>query len=82
MNRYISHSTNLILIFIHISQDRIEAAIVWSLKKDHVLWEGCKFLYKAEDDPCLKEWEEERRNAYSASAALYAWSLKSNGSSF
>ncbi|KAJ6512633.1 hypothetical protein C8R45DRAFT_890404 [Mycena sanguinolenta] len=53
-------------------QDHDEVANVWTLKKNHTLFNGCTVLYTAEDDPCLKFWaESDHQNVYSFGAALF-----------
>ncbi|KAG8926720.1 hypothetical protein FRC02_008712 [Tulasnella sp. 418] len=62
-------------------QDRVEETTVFHLKKDHRVFANCTFGYDPETDPCLNEWYTGgRKNLYSAGAALWAWSYKSNAS--
>lgn len=47
-------------------QDRIEMTIVWKLKQNHTILNGCLFG-DTFDDPCLKTWAEDgHTNVYSA----------------
>ncbi|QRW11628.1 GMC oxidoreductase [Ceratobasidium sp. AG-Ba] len=59
-------------------QDRIEMTIVWKLKQNHTLLNGCLFG-DTFADPCLKEWSEQgHNNAYSSGPAVYSHSYKSS----
>ncbi|KAG8926718.1 hypothetical protein FRC02_008710, partial [Tulasnella sp. 418] len=62
-------------------QDRVEEVVLWHLKKDHKIWDGCVLGETAASDPCLAEWQNDgHKNLYSSSAAIYAWSHKSDNS--
>jgi choline dehydrogenase len=47
-------------------QDRIEMTIVWKLKQNHTILNGCLFGDTLAD-PCLKTWSEQgHNNVYSS----------------
>ncbi|KAJ7340778.1 hypothetical protein DFH08DRAFT_245159 [Mycena albidolilacea] len=51
-------------------QDHDEVSNIWTLKKNHTLFDGCTALYTPEDDPCLKFWiESDHQNLYSLGVA-------------
>ncbi|KAG9123179.1 hypothetical protein FRC07_000143 [Ceratobasidium sp. 392] len=61
-------------------QDRVEMTVVWKLKKNHTVLNGCLW---GDDfsDPCLKEWAEKgHKNVYSSGPGLYAHASKSSPS--
>ncbi|KAH7335695.1 hypothetical protein B0J17DRAFT_51152 [Rhizoctonia solani] len=61
-------------------QDRIEMTIVWKLKQNHTILNGCLFgdTFK---DPCLKTWAEQgHNNVYSSGPAFWAHAYKSSSS--
>ncbi|KAF7374331.1 Choline dehydrogenase [Mycena sanguinolenta] len=59
-------------------QDHDEVANVWTLKRNHTLFDGCTVLYTTEDDPCLQFWtESDHQNLYSFGAALFFTTSKS-----
>ncbi|KAG8682825.1 hypothetical protein FRC08_014701 [Ceratobasidium sp. 394] len=61
-------------------QDRIEMTIVWRLKQNHTLLNGCLFG-DTFADPCLKEWAEGgHKNVYSSGPAVWAHAYKSSAS--
>jgi choline dehydrogenase len=58
--------------------DHDEVSSIWTLKKNHTLFNGCTVLYTPEDDPCLKFWiESGHQNLYSLGAALFMMMIKS-----
>ncbi|KAG9125263.1 hypothetical protein FRC07_008332 [Ceratobasidium sp. 392] len=61
-------------------QDRIEMTLVWKLKQNHTVLNGC--LWGDDNsDPCLKEWAEHgHQNAYSSGPAIWAHAYKSSHS--
>ncbi|KAJ6610435.1 hypothetical protein B0H10DRAFT_2060795 [Mycena sp. CBHHK59/15] len=60
-------------------QDRIEMTVVWELKKNYTLFEGCKFGDSMAADPCLEEWATGgHSNLYSSGPAVWAHVYKSN----
>ncbi|KAJ6596530.1 hypothetical protein B0H10DRAFT_1762243, partial [Mycena sp. CBHHK59/15] len=53
-------------------QDHDEVASIWTLKQNYTLFDGCKFLYTPEDDPCLEFWiTSGHENLYSFGPALF-----------
>ncbi|KAJ7661181.1 hypothetical protein B0H17DRAFT_953721, partial [Mycena rosella] len=53
--------------FIQGNADHDEVALIWTLKKNHTVFNGCTVLYTPKDDPCLKYWTESgHQNLYSA----------------
>ncbi|KAJ7340809.1 hypothetical protein DFH08DRAFT_1012999 [Mycena albidolilacea] len=69
-------SVNGIEPFVHLPgvgtnlQDHDEVSNIWTLKKNHTLFEGCTVLYTPEDDPCLKFWiDSDHQNLYSLGVA-------------
>ncbi|KAJ6561810.1 hypothetical protein B0H19DRAFT_1142681 [Mycena capillaripes] len=59
-------------------QDHDEVANIWTLKKNHTLFDGCTVLYTPEEDPCLKFWiESGHQSLYSFGAALFMMMFKS-----
>ncbi|ESK87943.1 choline dehydrogenase [Moniliophthora roreri MCA 2997] len=60
-------------------QDHDEVAVIWRMKQNFSLFNGCTFGSDPEQDPCLKAWRDEgRANIYSFGAALQAFTYKSN----
>ncbi|KAF7292086.1 Choline dehydrogenase [Mycena indigotica] len=58
-------------------QDHDELSVIWTLKQNHTLYNGCTVLYDGKDDPCLAEWSATGgQNLYSLGAAL--WMLQTN----
>lgn len=52
-------------------QDRVEMTVVWKLKQNHTLLQGCLFG-DTFADPCLKEWSEDgHTNVYSSGELSY-----------
>ncbi|KAF5371724.1 hypothetical protein D9758_003404 [Tetrapyrgos nigripes] len=48
-----------------------EIAIIYKMKQNFSIWNGCTFLYTLEDDPCLAFWQETGgANIYSFSGAF------------
>ncbi|KAG9079749.1 hypothetical protein FRC06_007511 [Ceratobasidium sp. 370] len=61
-------------------QDRVEMTIVWRLKQNHTLLNGCLFG-DTFADPCLKEWAQGgHKNVYSSGPAVWAHAYKSSSS--
>ncbi|QRV82826.1 GMC oxidoreductase [Ceratobasidium sp. AG-Ba] len=61
-------------------QDRIEMTIVWRLKQNHTILNGCLFG-DTFTDPCLKEWSEQgHKNVYSSGPGVWAHAYKSSSS--
>ncbi|KAF8598578.1 alcohol oxidase [Ceratobasidium sp. AG-I] len=59
-------------------QDRVEMTIVWRLKQNHTILQGCLFG-DTFADPCLKEWSEQgHTNAYSSGPGIWAHAYKSS----
>ncbi|KAF8170651.1 hypothetical protein K438DRAFT_1982527 [Mycena galopus ATCC 62051] len=62
-------------------QDRIEMTVVWELKENYTLFQGCTFQDSPSTDPCLKEWiQGGHENVYSSGPAVWAHVYKSNES--
>ncbi|KAF7350750.1 Choline dehydrogenase [Mycena sanguinolenta] len=60
-------------------QDRIEMTVIWELKDNFTVFEGCTFQDNPSDDPCLEEWiQDGHQNIYSSGPALWANVYKSN----
>ncbi|KAF7361223.1 Choline dehydrogenase [Mycena sanguinolenta] len=60
-------------------QDRIEMTVVWEMKDNFTLFDGCTFQDSTSDDPCLEEWiEGGHENVYSSGPAVWAHVYKSN----
>ncbi|KAF9269648.1 hypothetical protein L218DRAFT_281063 [Marasmius fiardii PR-910] len=58
-------------------QDHDEIAVIWRMKKNFSLLEGCTFGSDPERDPCLKAWRDEgKSNLYSLGPALEAFTIK------
>ncbi|EEB94447.1 hypothetical protein MPER_06738 [Moniliophthora perniciosa FA553] len=56
-----------------------EVAVIWRMKQNFSLYNGCTFGSDPEQDPCLKAWRDEGRlNIYSFGAATQAFTYKSN----
>ncbi|CAE6452223.1 unnamed protein product [Rhizoctonia solani] len=61
-------------------QDRIEMTIIWKLKQNHTILNGCLFGDTL-NDPCLKTWSEQgHNNVYSSGPAFWAHAYKSSSS--
>ncbi|KAF8735020.1 Aryl-alcohol oxidase, partial [Rhizoctonia solani] len=59
-------------------QDRIEMTIVWKLKQNHTILNGCLFG-DTFADPCLKTWAEQgHNNVYSSGPGFWAHAYKSS----
>ncbi|KAF7290538.1 Choline dehydrogenase [Mycena indigotica] len=61
-------------------QDRIEMTVVWEMKKNHTLFNGCTFKDSVSQDPCLDQWSKTHDNIYSAGPAVWAHAYRSNQS--
>ncbi|KAF7326412.1 Choline dehydrogenase [Mycena venus] len=62
-------------------QDRIEMTVIWQLKQNYTLFQGCTFQDNKASDPCLKEWiEGGHENVYSSGPAVWAYASKSDPS--
>ncbi|KAG8917245.1 hypothetical protein FRC02_003265, partial [Tulasnella sp. 418] len=62
-------------------QDRVEETVVWHMNQDWGIWNNCVLGETPGSDPCLAEWQNNgQKNLYAASAAIYAWSHKSDQS--
>ncbi|KAJ6504990.1 hypothetical protein C8R45DRAFT_1180913 [Mycena sanguinolenta] len=67
-------------------QDRIEMTVVWEMKDNFTVFDGCTFQDSPSDDPCLEEWiQSGHENAYSSGSlmrrigpAAWAHAYKSN----
>ncbi|KAJ7799744.1 hypothetical protein B0H14DRAFT_3491304 [Mycena olivaceomarginata] len=60
-------------------QDRIEMTVIWELKKNYTLFDGCTFQDSEATDPCLKEWAQGgHENVYSSGPAVWAHVYKSD----
>ncbi|KAF7350755.1 Choline dehydrogenase [Mycena sanguinolenta] len=60
-------------------QDRIEMTVIWELKDNFTVFEGCTFQDNPSDDPCLEEWiQDGHQNVYSSGPALWAHVYKSD----
>ncbi|KAJ7743936.1 choline dehydrogenase [Mycena maculata] len=60
-------------------QDRIEMTVIWELKENYTLFEGCTFQDNMADDPCLEAWANDgHTNLYSSGPAVWAHVYKSN----
>jgi len=58
-------------------QDHDELSVIWRLKNEFKLFQGCSFL-GTEEDPCLEDWLKSRhRNLYAFGASLKAIISKS-----
>ncbi|KAJ7491105.1 alcohol dehydrogenase [Mycena latifolia] len=52
-------------------QDHDEISIVWKLKDDFKLFDGCTFLSEPAQDPCLEDWiQSDHENIYSFNPVL------------
>ncbi|KAJ7603958.1 hypothetical protein DFH06DRAFT_1349796 [Mycena polygramma] len=62
-------------------QDRIEMTVVWEVKQNYTLFQGCTFGDTLGADPCLKEWANGgHENVYSSGPAVWAHVYKSDPS--
>ncbi|KAJ7602933.1 choline dehydrogenase [Mycena polygramma] len=62
-------------------QDRIEMTVVWEVKRNYTLFQGCTFGDSMGADPCLKEWANGgHENVYSSGPAVWAHVYKSDPS--
>ncbi|KAI3605218.1 choline dehydrogenase [Moniliophthora roreri] len=60
-------------------QDHDEIAVIWRMKQNFSLLNGCTFGSDPDQDPCLKAWRDEgRANVYSFGPAFQAFTFKSN----
>ncbi|KAL0577204.1 hypothetical protein V5O48_004802 [Marasmius crinis-equi] len=60
-------------------QDHDEISVIWTMKKNFSLLEGCSFGSDPAQDPCLKAWrDEEKPNVYSLGPVLEAFTYKSS----
>ncbi|KAJ7074465.1 choline dehydrogenase [Mycena amicta] len=60
--------------------DRIEMTVIWQLKKNHTLFDGCTFKDSVSQDPCLEQWSETHDNIYSSGPAVWAHAYRSQES--
>ncbi|CAK5273933.1 unnamed protein product [Mycena citricolor] len=62
-------------------QDRIEMTVIWEMKKNFTLFNGCKFTDSMAVDPCLDTWSQDgHSNIYSSGPAVWAHTYRSNES--
>ncbi|KAK7047393.1 hypothetical protein VNI00_006624 [Paramarasmius palmivorus] len=60
-------------------QDHDEIAVIWKMKQNFSLLDGCTFGSDPEQDPCLKAWRDEgRANIYSFGPAFQTFTYKSD----
>ncbi|KAL0577200.1 hypothetical protein V5O48_004798 [Marasmius crinis-equi] len=59
-------------------QDHDEISVIWQMKQNFSLFNGCTFGSDPEQDPCLSDWMDEgRMNLYSFGPALEVFTYKS-----
>lgn len=52
-------------------QDRIEMTVVWKMKQDYTILEGCKFGDTESGDPCLRTWAQDGHSNIYSSGTLF-----------
>ncbi|KAG6815548.1 hypothetical protein H0H87_000631 [Tephrocybe sp. NHM501043] len=59
-------------------QDHDEVSVIWNLKQNYTLFNGCTFLSDPKKDPCLQDWiDSNHRNLYAFTTTIDAIITKS-----